>query len=307
MALMRATVHLATTRDALELRSVMQPVLERNFKTASPFGRQLAGVDIDAVVAAGRALVEERPMTNAELGPVLKKRWRDRDAGALAQAVRILLPMVQVPPRGVWGQGGAARHTTLESWVGKPLVAADAEDVVRRYLAAFGPATAADVRTWSGLVGAGAILERLRPRLRTFTDEKGRELFDVRGGALPDPQTPAPPRFLPEYDNVLLGHADRGRVIDDALRKSLIYTDGTHFGIVLVDGYARAAWSFVRAGDRVTLRVKPSIALSKRERTAVVDEGTRLLAFAQADAASRDVVIQTRAGLHARGGTGASS
>jgi hypothetical protein len=294
IALMRATVHLATATDALVLRSVVQPVLQRNFQTSSPFGRRLAGVDIEAVLAAGRALVEERPLSNAELGPLLQKRWRDRDREALAQAVRILLPMVQVPPRGVWGQGGLARHTTIHEWLGKPLPPAEPDALILRYLAAFGPATAADVRTWSGLAGAREILERLRPRLRTFAGEDGRELFDVRGAPLPDPNTPASPRFLPEYDNVLLSHADRSRVIDADLRKSLTYREGEHFGTILIDGFARATWNTKRTREAAVLRITLNTTLSKTERAAVADEGSRLLAFTDGGAATRDVQLTQR-------------
>jgi len=301
MALMRATVHLATARDALALRAVVQPVLERNFHTSSPFGRQLSGVDLDALLAAGRALVDERPLSNAELGPLLQKRWRDRDKESLAQAVRILLPMVQVPPRGIWGQGGLARHTTIDKWLGKHVRPPDADAFVLRYLAAFGPATAADVRTWSGLAGAREVLDRLRPRLRKFADENDRELFDVRGAPLPDPETPAPPRFLPEYDNLLLSHADRGRVIDVALRQTLIYSEGAHFGTVLVDGFARATWNTKRTPRQAVLRVTLNTPLSRGERAAVADEGARLLAFTDAGAASRDVQLtQLRASSSAK-------
>jgi hypothetical protein len=301
MALLRATVHLATARDALALRSVVQPVLERNFRSSSPFGRQLAGVDLDALLAAGRALVEERPLSNAELGPLLQKRWRDREKESLAQGVRILLPMVQVPPRGIWGQGGLARHTTIQKWLGQEIPAPAPDAFVLRYLAAFGPATPADVRTWSGLAGAREILERLRPRLRVFADERGGELFDVRDGPLPEPETPVPVRFLPEYDNVLLSHADRGRMIDAELRKTLTYGEGAHFGTVLIDGYARATWNTKRTRHAAVLRVTLNTPLSRSERAAVADEGARLLAFTDAGAASRDVQLtQLRASSSAK-------
>src|SRR5258706_14678069 len=181
---------------------------------APPFTSRLAGVDLKTVLALGRKLVDETPRSAAELRPLLKKRWPERDADALAAAVHFHLPLVQVPPRGVWGASAQPRHALLETWLGRDLAAdASPDKLIVRYLRAFGPATVADARTWSRVTGLREVFERLRPGLRTFRDEKGRELFDVRDGPLPDPETSAPPRFLPEYDNVFLSHDDRSRIV----------------------------------------------------------------------------------------------
>ncbi|HEX2036936.1 MAG TPA: winged helix DNA-binding domain-containing protein, partial [Chloroflexota bacterium] len=197
LALMRSTIHLVTARDCLFLRPLVQPVIERSMN--GNFGRSLAGVDAAALAAAGRALVEERPLTFTELGKRLAERWPGRDPAALAQAVRAWVPLVQVPPRGLWGTSGQARHTSAESWLGRPLDPAPSlEELVVRYLAAFGPAGVMDMQTWSGLTRLGEVVEGLRPRLVTFRDEQGRELFDLPDAPRPDPDTPAPPRFL--YD-----------------------------------------------------------------------------------------------------------
>ena len=213
--MLRTTIHLVSARDALTLRALLQhPVAERQWGY-SPFARALAGVDVDEVVAAGRAMLAERPQTIGEIGKRLNERWPDREAADLGYAVRYLVGLVQVPPRGVWGRSGRPVLDTIEQWLGEPLAVAPSIDyLVLRYLAAFGPATAKDVQTWSWLTGIGEVLERLRPRLRTFHDQGGRELFDVPDGLLPDPDTPAPVRFLPEYDNLVLSHDDRSRVID---------------------------------------------------------------------------------------------
>ena len=296
MGLMRATIHLVTAEDALRLRPVVQPVLERSFRTGSPFGRNLAGVDIDRLVKLGRALVEEKPRTSAELRPILAKRWPSRDPGSLAAAVALLLPLVQVPPRGVWGASGQARRTTLESWLGKPLAKERTPDaLVLRYLAAFGPATPADARAWSGLGGLAAVFERLRTRLRTFRDERGRELFDVPDAPLPDPDMAAPIRFLPVFDNAVLGHDDRSRIVAPFDPKRLGYMEGVSFGSVLIDGFVGATWTIARTPKTAALRVAPLARLRKRDRAALEDEAARLLEFVSPVGVSRDVrVVELR-------------
>jgi hypothetical protein len=301
MGLMRATIHLVTARDALTLRPVVQPALERAFLTGSPFGRQLVGLDLERLLEIGRGLVDERPRTSAELRPILHRRWPKRDQDALVMAMSYLLPLVQVPPRGLWGASAQPRRTTLETWLGRPLGRKRSPDaMILRYLAAFGPATVGDARTWSGLSALSAVFERLRPRLRTFRDDKGRELFDVPDGPLPDPEIPAPPRFLPVYDNVLLSHADRARIVRVGDR--IGYTQGVSFGSVLLDGFVGATWTVKRNGKTATLRIALLDRLPKRERVAVEEEGARLLKFVAADATSRDVMVVQDGGDPGRSG-----
>ena len=295
MTLFRGTIHLVTARDALALRPVVQPALERLFQRGTPFGRQLTGVNIDQLLQLGRVLVDERPRTSAELRPLLHKRWPRRDQDSLVAAIGYLLPLVQVPPRGVWGASGQPRRTSLEAWLGRPLGKKPSPDaMVLRYLAAFGPATVGDARTWSGLSGLADVFERLRPRLRTFRDESGRELFDVPDGPLPDPETPAPVRFLPVYDNIVLSHADRTRIVRPFDPKRLGYAEGVNFSSVLIDGFVGATWTLKREPGKVTLRIALIDKLPKRERVAVEAEGDRLLAFIATDATKRDVVLSDR-------------
>jgi hypothetical protein len=292
MTLFRATIHLLSARDALTLRPIVQPALARLFQSASPFGKQLTGVDLERLLALGRGLVDERPLTSAELRPFLHKRWPKRDQDSLVAAIGYLLPLVQIPPRGVWGQGGQPRRTSLEAWLGRPLgKKRSADPLILRYLAAFGPATVGDARTWSGLSALSEVFERLRPQFRIFFDESGRELFDVPDGPLPDPETPAPPRFLPVYDNVLLSHADRTRVIRAGDRQRMGYMEGVNFGSVLIDGFVGATWTIKREPKAATLRITLLDRLEKRERVAVEDEGARLLTFVANETSSRNVVV----------------
>jgi hypothetical protein len=287
--LMRSTLHLVTTRDCLQLRPLLQPVLEQVFNSQSPYGRNLAGIDLPALLATGRKLVEEQPRTRAQLGPLLGERWPEFDQNSLAQAITYLLPTVQVIPRGLWGRSGPAAFTTIESWVGQPLHPAPIDEMVMRYLGAFGPATVADMRVWSGLRGLRDVVEGLRPRLRSFRDEQGRELLDLPDAPRPDPATPAPPRFLPEYDNLVLSHADRSRVTGDAVWSEYVGGSGGMPGSFLVDGFLQGSWRILTKGGRATMTIKPIASLSKVESGEVEEEATRLLAFVAPDAARREI------------------
>jgi hypothetical protein len=280
IALMRNTVHLVSARDCLALRPLMQPVFDRTLYSTRANRTHLEGVDIEALVAAGRALLEEKPRTAKKLGELLQEQWPDRDPASLARAIRHLVPLVQVPPRGLWGKSGPAAHTTAEAWLGRPLDPAPSlEKTILRYLGAFGPATIKDVQTWSGLSRLGEVIERLRGSRRIFRDESGKELFDVPGVPMPDPDTPAPPRFLPEFDNLILSHADRTRVIAEEYRKAIALKNGMVPATVLVDGFVRGTWKTERSRGKATLEIKPFEHLTKEDRDALTEEGERLIRF----------------------------
>ena len=280
IALMRNTVHLVTARDCLALRPLVQPVFDRHLYASRTHREALEGVDIEALIAAGRALLEERPRTAKELGELLRKRWPDRDPASLARAIRHLVPLVQVPPRGIWGKTGKAAHTTAETWLGRPLDPDPSlDEMVVRYLGAFGPATAKDVQTWSRLTRLGEVTDRLRPRLRTFRDEYGKELFDLPDAPRPDPDTPSPPRFLPEFDNLILSHADRTRIISNDYRKVIASKNGMVPATVLVDGFVRGTWKTKRTRGKAMLVIELFEPLARKERDALAAEGERLIRF----------------------------
>ena len=277
--LMRATVHLVTAADSAALRPWVQPVLAQSF-ASQQFARQLRGVDTGAVIDAARVLLTEGQLTRAELGAALARVWPARDPISLAYAVTYLLPVVQVPPRGIWGKRGPARWCAAEAWTGRSHGEPPAPgQLVMRYLAAFGPATVKDVQTWSGLTRLQEVADRLGPALRRFRDDTGRVLLDLPHGPRPDPDTPAPPRFLPEYDNVLLSHADRSRIVTSNRPIPLPPGNGGAIGTLLIDGFFRGTWHATRSDGKVTLRIETFDRLSGPDGHAVAGEGVRLLGF----------------------------
>jgi hypothetical protein len=295
--MMRTTIHLLTADDWLALRPVLQVVAERGFRTGSPFGRQLAGLDVEEVLDAGRALLAEKPRTIRELGRLLHERWPDRDATSLGYAVRLIIPLVQVPPRGLWGRSGQPVLATAESWLGRSVGTDTAPDaMILRYLRAFGPATVMDIQSWCWLTRLTPAVERLRPQLLTFRDEQGRELFDLPDAPRPDPDTPAPPRFLPTYDNIALSHKDRTRIYGDLGNWTVVGDDAINRvftkGSVLVDGFVLGGWRLDREGDRTTLVIVPLRPLPRVDEPAVVEEGMRLLGLVAATSTAHDVRVE---------------
>jgi hypothetical protein len=287
IALMRSTIHLVTADDALALRPVVAPVLARELRNRT-WSVGLDGVDVEPALETGRAFVEARPATSAEIRAHYAADWPAVNAASLAHALRCLVALVQVPPRGVWGKAGRPTLTTAEHWLGRPVATDPAPDAaILRYLAAFGPASVADAQTWCGLQGLRAAFEGLRPRLRTYRDERGRELFDVADGPLPDPATPAPVRFLADYDNALLSHEDRSRIVRPIPWPRL--GDNVSIPTFLVDGFVAGYWKLERAGRDAALAVHPLVPVSPVDERALLTEADRFLAFLAPGPGTREV------------------
>ncbi|MBT2479554.1 winged helix DNA-binding domain-containing protein [Streptomyces sp. ISL-94] len=264
MVTMRSTIHTHTAHDALTLRPLVQPARDRE---VNYFRKGLVGVDLDRLAECARAVVESEPRTMGEIREELLKHWPDADPQSLSVAARCRLPLVQVTPRGVWGRSGQVRLTTVENWLGgRPAGEAatqSVDDVVLRYLAAFGPASVKDMQVWAGLTRLREAFERLRPGLAVFRDENGVELFDLPDAPRPDAQTPAPPRFLPEFDNLLLSHADRSRVVTPEV-KGRTWTGNQAHCTLLVDGFVAGLWK-AEEGNGVTVELFGEVSAVRKE------------------------------------------
>ncbi|MFI8419226.1 winged helix DNA-binding domain-containing protein [Streptomyces sp. NPDC085479] len=290
---LRSTVHTHTADDAVALRALAQPgAIDRELNM---FRKGLDGVDLDRLAALARELVEAEPRTPKQLRERLLQEWPDADPQALTVAARCLLPLVQVTPRGLWGSGGQVALTTTDVWFGGAAEgAADLDGTVLRYLGAFGPASVKDMQTWCGLTRLRPVFERLRPRLLVLRDEDGTELFDLPDAPRPDESVPAPPRFLPEFDNLLLSHADRRRVVPDAYR-GRTWTGNQAHRVFLLDGFLAGLWFLEEARGRVTLTVEPFGRLTRADRAALTDEAERTLRLTGPADGAYDVVFRADA------------
>jgi hypothetical protein len=285
--MMRGTLHLATAADYLALRPALQPSLTRGMQ--SILKARAAKLDVPALVASARTWFDQKPRTFDEL-----RAWFQSsklgDERALAYAVRMHLPLVQVPTAGAWGFDASSDFAVAESWIGGKIAAeAPANALVLRYLAAFGPATAADAQVWSGAAALQPVFERLLPNLVVLRDERGRELFDLPDAPRPSEDVEAPVRFLPDFDNLVLSHADRRRIVPEAHRGRIVTKNLQVRATFLVDGFVAGTWRGEKKKGVVTVVVEPFGALAKATREALAGEGEHLARFLEPDAGKRAV------------------
>ena len=290
--LLRGTLHLFSAKDFLAHRGALQPMLAKG--AASVLGDRGEGIDLPRLLAKARALLEVGPATFDDLRDRLVEAfpsWNDRAMGYLT---RCHLPLVQVPEEGEpWAFPQAARFGLADAWLGKRCAPeAPPDALVLRYLAAFGPATPADAQAWSGLQGLREVFERLRPKLVTFRDEGKRELFDLPDAPRPDEGTLAPVRFVPDFDNLVLAHQDRRRVLADAHRGSVVTKNLLVRATVLVDGWVAGIWKVERKKAAATVMIESFAKITKKDRAALEEEGERLLGFVEPDAAKRAVQLR---------------
>lgn len=274
--MIRRTVHLADAHDFRWLRPTVRPIVYAALQSAY-YRDEIEGIDLDELAAAGRELLSGREMSRAELGKLLAQRFPDRHERRLAESVEVLVPVVHGAVTGAWGawRNRCVTINIAEEWIGAPMTRPQPETLILRYLAAFGPASVADVQAWAGVTKLAGVMDGLRPRLRVFRDDLGKELFDLPDAPLADADLEVPVRFLPAFDNALLGHKDRRRVISDEDRNRIAKVASAGVPMYLVDGFVHGRWSLV--GD--TVRIQPWHPLSAADEAAVRAEAECLLGF----------------------------
>ncbi|MGO2050260.1 MAG: winged helix DNA-binding domain-containing protein [Microbacterium sp.] len=284
MSAMRATIHLMTPEDAATLRSHTQIVHQRTMK--SSFGRDLKDVSVDDVTVRAQALLEERPYTLKELGVALGRKWPETRPSSLAMVARFMLPLVQVPPRGQWGQSGPVAYTTLDTWVGQRIEPRHSiEEVILRYLVAFGPATIMDFQIWSGLTKCKPHFENLEEGIVQLQSDRGQTLYDLNAIERPTPQTgeALPVRFLYDYDNLLLAYKDRSRFITPAYSEMQRMLDGTTLQAILVNGKTVGMWAHKKGRQSSLLEARLCEHLSRNDLDAVENEAHELVKWLEPD------------------------
>jgi hypothetical protein len=259
---MRGTIHVLVPGDALRLRAWVQPALDQQSAT-NQMSRPARGVPVEELVASTRRLLEPGPLPVKQLGEQLAEIFTDVPAAALAHVARERVPMVQVPPRGLWQRSGGVVYQTVEGYLDRPTSEIDVRELVRRYLRAFGPGTAADMTVWSRVTRLGPVFASMQDELVVVECEDGRRRYDVPGAPYADGDTPAPVRLLGAYDNVWLSHANRDHIAPVDVRPRWMGANGGVGNTIFVDGFMAGLWR-IRDG-RVQTDV--FVRLSKSDRS----------------------------------------
>lgn len=290
--LMRSTIHVMSSADYLRFWRTLQPMLSADIRTHL---NRADGLEPERVLPVACELLREQPRTITELAQALQATFPGIEPRTLAHIARAELPLLFMPSGDAhWAFPGNARFTLATDWLTEPPSSSTARHaLVLRYLAAFGPASVADVQTWSKLTRLSAVLNELRPQLRTFRDEEGRELFDLPDAPRPDANVPAPPRFLPNFDNLVLSHADRTRVLPEPHRRFMASRNGMVPATFLVDGFVAGSWKIERNKSTATLLLTPFEPLPKAAMDALVTEGEGLIRFVEEDAMEFDMRAST--------------
>jgi hypothetical protein len=285
--LMRATLHAFTKDDYAAFRPALQPGIAEGLRVV---GDRAKGIEPQQLAKLARTLLADEPRTFDEIRAAIAEEHPDLDHRVAGYAVRLNLPLTMVPTDDRWAFPRTAKFALADLEIETPV---QPHALVRRYLEAFGPAAATDVQRWSGLKGLRFVLEGMKDDLVTFKDERGRTLYDLPDAPRPDPDTEAPPRFLPDFDQMLLAHDDKTRVIADAHRPTVVTKNLRIKAVVLVDGFAVGTWAITRTKKAATLTITPFDGLKRGTKKPLTEEGERLLAFAEPEATAAKVVVES--------------
>jgi hypothetical protein len=273
--MMRATLHMTSAADYAALRASLQPMLAGAMEGIL---KQRGDVDTKQVLPVARRLLRARPRAFNELRAELSERFPQFEHRALGYAVRMQLPLLMVPTDDPWAFPSDSCFALADQWIDGKLAGEDLPALVRRYLGAFGPASAADVQAWSGLKGLKEVVEGMADELVDLKHGR-RTLYDLPAAPRPDEDTPAPPRLLPEFDSLLLAHQDRTRVIADDRRKALATKNLRIQATFLVDGFVAGSWAVERKRGSATLTLSAFERLAKPVKDELAEEAEALLRF----------------------------
>ena len=286
---MRGTLHLHTADDLVGFRALVQGFLIAQWK--SNFLRRFGTEDKAKVHRAGVRVLDKGPITSGDLGKQLREKFPTAEPIALSVLLQMSETLVQVPPTRLWGNGSAPKLVRVENWLPDAKPTLSRIDLVRRYLAAYGPASINDMQIWCRLTKLSVEFKALEKELVVFEGEDGRVLYDLPDAPWPAADTPAPVRFLPLYDNVYLGYDNRRRMLmEEDLKRLNLFTDFKPS--VLIDGVIAAGWVVSRKKDAVRLEIEPYHKLSKKQVRELEAEGEAFLRFMEEGAASYTVEVQ---------------
>lgn len=288
--MMRFTMHDITATDYLRFRKTLEPALVRSFKAFN--GKRVEGIEFDHLIAATIDFIKDEPKSTGEQKAMLQALDPETDEYAKVNGVRTYLPIVMVPPGGLWGSGSQGGYTTAESWLGQPIDQTEyITELWQRYLAAYGPASIMDFQFWTGLVRLQKPLKQQAEALGLlqYQHSNGRILYDLPDAEIVEREAPAPVRFMPDYDNLIIGHKDRTHIIADEDYNKVFLSAARVSATILIDGFVAGTWKIESKKGHATLNISPFRNINADDQRALLEEGERLVRFV-ADQAEEVVV-----------------
>jgi hypothetical protein len=288
--LLRSTLHLLSADDYVRFRMTIQPALSKGFR--SFFGTRMADLPLETVLEVANEALQTRALSTGDFKKVLLQVAPNADPDAMAYAVRTFIPLVQVPPGGFWGTGANADYALAETYLRRTLEPENIVGLLTRYLQAFGPASIKDLQFWVVIPKLQDSINAVQDQFVTYKDPKGTVLLDVPNMPIPDGDTPAPIRLIPEYDNLVIGHDQRARILPDEHYKKIFLSAARVRATMLVDGFVAGAWKTERVKKDLTLTLEPFFGVSQAIKEELINEAEDLVRFIDENAILHRVVWQ---------------